>query len=182
MDIKNRTQILIFLTICIIFISISLYGCIKEEKNEPDEFEPNYPRNRWSVEITRIPQGRYSISENLTFEIQKDNKLIISTNISMVNPKPFLKAMSTVYPISSNSSPVVDESTGKIINGDSSSSEYKNCCFAYIDQTSDNNINGGDLVYIYQDWNRDGEADVTSGSMFKIFDQNNEIILQKELL
>jgi hypothetical protein len=177
---RSETKLLIILTICFITIFSSLCGCI-DEKNEELVDEPNYPREYgWFLETTHI-SGTYSISENLTFEIKNGDRITVSTDISMANPEPFTKGSSTVYAISCNSSPVVEESTGEIVTGASPISEYKNCSIAYIDLTSNSKIDGGDCIYVYCDWDRDGKDEVSSGSIFEIHDKNNEVIFQKEL-
>jgi hypothetical protein len=179
---KGETKIIAILTISIMLVSIGLSGCVEEEKDE-DINPPNYPTPPyWNLEMIKMnPMSNNLISNDLQFEIKKDNKVIINTNISMANPKSIIKGMSKIYPISTNSSPVMDESSGEIVNSESSFSDYTNCCILYLDQTQDNKINGGDSVYIYRDWDRDGKSEIISGSIFTIYDKNMEIIFQKNL-
>jgi hypothetical protein len=177
----SETFLLIILSICFIALSTCFCGCVEEEKDESNDDGPNYPHPEygWMIEVYKI-SGTYDL-DDILFEVSKGSDEIFFTHIAKVNPEPFYKGSSTVYAISCNSSPIVDESTGEIVSGASALSDYKNCSIAYIDQTSNCRIDGGDCIYVYSDWERDGKDEVNSGTIFTIFNKNNEIIFQKEL-
>jgi flagellin-like protein len=107
----------------------------------------------WKIEIASISE-KLQIEEAKFQIIDNQGTLLYSLTISNANPQPFNRGLSKVYPMTM-SGPVRDNSTGDVINSDSTFDNYEDCYIAYIDQTNDERVSASDSFYIYKDYNND---------------------------
>ena len=134
----------------------------------------------YTVEITDI-SGSLNL-EDAKFQIITSAGTLQAelTTTQNTNPAGFLKGASMVYAMQSSGT-AMDNTTSAAVTGLSSFQAYENCMIAYLDQTNDGKINGGDTMYIFQD--PDGTAssgdEVSSGYSIKII-TGDSMALQKK--
>ena len=132
----------------------------------------------WNVEIV-------SISGNLRLEETKfqmeDNEgiLLYELLINNIDPQPFDRGISKVYPMTM-SGPVLDNTTGDVIDSGSSFNDYERCYIAYVDNTDDERVTSGDSFYIYKDYNNDNTDEISSNFSILI-KAHDDIAISKEL-
>ena len=122
----------------------------------------------WLVEIVSVSGGTINIEDTKFQIIDTSNTVFYGVDISESNPSSITRGKSTIYPIASGTTPVIDNSTSNIVTGNSDLNDYENCYVAIVDQNSDNKINAGDNIWIYKDYNSDGINDIKINYKFEI--------------
>jgi hypothetical protein len=140
----------------------------------------------YKIDIVSVSGGSVRISM-LRFQLFNNDGIAQFTRTTNdINPLAPLEAgEASVYPMSSSSDPVYENSTtgdgGTVDDASVDHPQYwEGCYMAYIDADSNDNINSGDSIWIFKDWNDNNRNDVSPGFMFKIVNRFNEPILIKE--
>jgi flagellin-like protein len=122
----------------------------------------------WKIEIAAV-SGNYFDLDQITFRVITDSGYtLFKLRTSDSDPEPFFDDLSKVYPLT-NGSAVIDMTTGNPVTNSSNFRNYQGCQVAFVDADSDDRITPGDIVYLYKDYNNDGEIDIFPIYSFKIF-------------
>jgi hypothetical protein len=122
----------------------------------------------WKIEIAAVSNNNFDLDQ-ITFRVITDSGYtLFNLRTSDSDPEPFFDDMSKVYPLT-NGSAVIDITTGNPVTNSSNFRDYQGCYVVFVDADSDGRITPGDVVYIYKDYDRDGENDISPVYFFKIF-------------
>ena len=132
------------------------------------------------INITRAVGGTVYLKD-LTFEIMNNVSILhYSSTLEDSNPESISKNKAKIYPIPSNSTPVWDNSTGKIVTEQSPLENYSGCYLAYIDIDRNDTVSVNDRIYIYRDYDTDGNPDIGPGYTFRMVDSYYDLVLKEK--
>ena len=173
--------------ILLLIISLSITCCISngnsKEKQTSEDGLYLHNDTYW-LYIFTYSRGNWKnhTINDLEFRVIGNNNIILyKVYISEAFPSVLIMGQSKLYPFSLNSTGVLDKETGNIITVESSIKNYVNCYLVFIDQNSDDKASSGDSIFIYKDWNGDGEPDIKENCIFNVY-LKNELIVEEKLL
>jgi flagellin-like protein len=140
---------------------------------------PQEKINYWKLTITAVSKNNFNIEDVEFNMIDKDGVLIYRTLPVNSNPTEFDSGLSKVYAMSNNGT-VLDSTTGNPVDASSSFEDYKYCYIAFVDIDADQRVNEGDTIYVFKDYNNDGNIDILPIYKFRIF-IDNEIAFDTKL-
>ena len=132
----------------------------------------------WQIEISSI-SGSLNLEDAKFQVVDNEGALVYSLTSSDVNPAAFSKGASTVYAMTGGTNPVKDDGNNTV-DGDDALSVYSGCYVAYVDQTGDGKVNGGDSVYVYKDYDADSTDEISSNYSVKIL-SGDDMAMNKKL-
>lgn len=119
----------------------------------------------WQIQISKV-SGTLDLEDAKFQIIDREAILVYSITISNTNPEPFIDGGSKVYAMTLNPAPV--NNGNATVGPNDALSVFEGCYIAYIDQTNDQKVNGGDSIYIYKDNNSDIIQDVRPNYIFQL--------------
>jgi hypothetical protein len=75
------------------------------------------------------------------------------------SPAPFYKGLSLIYALTVNST-VLDSNTGNPVDSSTNFDDYTGCAIIFVDEDADKKVNTGDTIYIFNDYDSDGNNDI----------------------
>ena len=133
----------------------------------------------YAISISSVSDGTLNL-EDAKFEMaDPDGILEYRAQTTNANPAVFQKGQSDIYAIPSGASAVNNGTT--TITQAHDLEDYEDCYMAYIDLNRDGKVSADDCIWIFKDYDNDSFNEIESRYTFKILDQNNEMVLKKQL-
>lgn len=131
----------------------------------------------WEVRIVKVTGGTFNL-DDAYFTIAPQMGSISRYELGIDRANPILRTSDglTVYPIPYQFGGFGYENAtfgdGEILDTDSVAKPevWAGCFFAYLDVQSDNKVNNGDIIWVFKDYNDDGNIDLVT---------DNEITIRK---
>ena len=120
----------------------------------------------WQIIVDSV-SGDLKLSDARFRFIDSDNIQLWQKTVSDANPAKFQKGDSYIYAIPSGSYPVRDNETGEPVTTASSFEKYELCYMAYIDSDADEKVSSGDALWVYKDYDSDGNLDYEGSYTFE---------------
>jgi flagellin-like protein len=113
----------------------------------------------WIVEIAGVSSTRFRL-DRVSFEVMDTDGICkYSLSIMDSHPDPIDYGLSTVYPLTTNTT-VIDKNTGNPVTNTTYFRDYARCKLAYLDANEDYRISDGDVIYVFKDYNNDFVNDI----------------------
>lgn len=190
---KDKKKIIagiIVLIVILAIISIALINVFNNNGSDENEEETSVRINSsnairtsygWEILISMVAGGNPKLSD-IKFEVHdKDDSRLYEAYATEAQPSKLSTNQGDIYAIPSGLGDVTDSLTENTIVRNSSLSNYQFCYMVYCDTDYNFKLTPGDKIYIYRDFDSDGNNDVLQEDIFYIL-LKNEKILNKPLL
>jgi flagellin-like protein len=134
----------------------------------------------YSVEIVKVSGGTLNIADAKFIIVTNTGTQLLERSYTDASPTKVEDVDTTVYPISSSTQVVLNGTSGPPTDA-SAPLTWEYCYFAILDSETDGKINSGDAIWVYKDYDDDGDDEITSGYRIKILDADGNEVLNKEL-
>ena len=162
----------------VLWAMLSQLGGSEEQTLAITAKQPTEKSYGWMIEITDI-SGTLSL-EDAKFQVQSSEGILeYSVTVDDASPAAFTKGSSTVYAMTKGSGVTVGNSS-TAVDGTTALSDYSGCYVAFVDQTGDDKVGGGDVLYVYKDYDADSTDEISPNYEVKIM-SGNEMAMNKAL-
>jgi len=142
--------------------------------------------NYYKIEIASVTGGSLSLSDAEFKCYTKEKVVLYEKTIFDANPTSITSGDTSGYPIPYSVDSVRENATigdGTTIDAKSLTKPnvWEDCLFTYLDVQSNDKISTDDIIWVYLDYDDDGNNEIEPGYEFKIFDDRNKHIVTIEL-
>jgi flagellin-like protein len=162
----------------VLWAMLSQLGGSEEQNIAITAKQPSEKNYGWMIEITDI-SGTLSLEDAKFQVVNSEGILEYSVTTNDVSPAAFTKGSSQIYAMTKGSG-VTAGNTSTAIDDTTALSDYSGCYVAFVDQTADGKVGGGDVLYIYSDYDADSVNEVTPNYEVKIM-AGSEMAMNKAL-